>query len=70
VAGRVAQGLANASRERPSRSVAEILRANIVTRFNFILGSLSAVILVVGQLQDALFGILDVVAGRFAAGVA
>jgi cation-transporting ATPase E len=38
--------------------VAEILRGNILTRFNFILGSLLVVILVVGQPQDALFGIV------------
>jgi len=55
---RVEQGLTNASRDRPSRSVAEILRANLLTRFNFILGALLVVILVVGQLQDALFGIV------------
>jgi cation-transporting P-type ATPase E len=55
---RVQQGLTNASGERPSRSVAEILRSNILTRFNLILGVLLAVILVVGQLQDALFGIV------------
>jgi cation-transporting ATPase E len=58
VASRIAQGLSNAGGERPSRSVAEILRGNILTRFNFILGSLLVVILVVGQLQDALFGIV------------
>ena len=57
---RVAQGLANGGGERPSRSVAEILRANLLTRFNFILGALLVVILVVGQLQDALFGIVVV----------
>jgi cation-transporting ATPase E len=44
--------------ERPSRSVAEILRANLLTRFNFILGALLIVILVVGPPQDALFGIV------------
>src|SRR5262249_9785036 len=38
--------------------VAEILRANIFTRFNLILGVLLAVILVVGEPQDALFGIV------------
>lgn len=38
------------------RGVADILRANLLTRFNFILGSLLIVILVFGQLQDALFG--------------
>ena len=46
VAERRSRGLANAGGERTSRSVAEILRANILTRFNFILGVLLAVILV------------------------
>ena len=58
VAERRSRGLANAGGERTSRSVAEILRANILTRFNFILGVLLAVILVVGQPQDALFGVV------------
>jgi cation-transporting ATPase E len=57
-AQRRAQGLGNETRERTSRSVAEILRANILTRFNFILGALLAVILIVGAPQDALFGIV------------
>src|SRR6266702_867220 len=46
VAERRSRGLANGSTERTSRSVAEILRANILTRFNFILGALLAVIYV------------------------
>src|SRR6266566_3093785 len=58
VAERRSRGLANAGGERTSRSVAEILRANILTRFNFILGALLAVILAVGQPQDALFGVV------------
>ena len=58
VADRRSRGLANTSAERTSRSVAEILRANILTRFNFILGALLAVILAVGQPQDALFGLV------------
>ena len=58
VAERRSQGLANAGGERTSRPVAEILRANVLTRFNFILGVLLAVILVAGQPQDALFGIV------------
>src|SRR6516165_10678785 len=58
VAERRARGLTNAGGERTSRSVAEILRANILTRFNLILGVLLAVILAVGQPQDALFGIV------------
>ena len=58
VAERHSRGLANAGGERTSRSAAEILRANILTRFNFILGVLLAVILVTGQPQDALFGVV------------
>src|SRR5579859_5793878 len=58
VAERRARGLTNAGGERTSRSVAEILRANVLTRFNFILGVLLVVILVAGQPQDALFGIV------------
>src|SRR5580693_2588660 len=58
VAERRSRGLTNAGVETTSRSVAEILRANILTRFNFLLGALLAVILVFGQLQDALFGIV------------
>src|SRR5215475_3313281 len=57
VAERRSRGLTNAGGEHTSRSVVEILRANILTRFNFILGVLLAVILAFGQPQDALFGI-------------
>src|SRR5512142_3046676 len=58
VAERRSRGLTNAGGERTSRSVAEILRANILTRFNLILGVLLAVILVWGEWKDALFGIV------------
>ena len=58
VAERRSRGLAGDGGERTSRSIAEILRANLLTRFNFILGTLLAVILVAGQPQDALFGIV------------
>jgi cation-transporting ATPase E len=58
VAERRSRGLGSAGPDRTSRSVAEILRANILTRFNLILGVLLAVVLAVGQPQDALFGIV------------
>jgi cation-transporting P-type ATPase E len=58
VAGRVANGQANDVPAAPTRTVGEIVRANVLTRFNFLLGSLLAVILVVGPLQDALFGLV------------
>jgi cation-transporting ATPase E len=58
VADRVTRGLTNGGGERTSRSYSEIVRANLFTRFNAILGTMLAVILVVGQPQDGLFGIV------------
>ena len=58
VAERRSRGLGSSGPDRTSRSVAEILRANIFTRFNLILGVLLAVILALGDPQDALFGIV------------
>jgi cation-transporting ATPase E len=58
VAKRRSRGLTNAGGEPTSRSVAHILRANILTRFNLILGVLLAVILIWGPPRDALFGIV------------
>lgn len=58
VAERVARGAVNDTGERTSRTLGEIFRANIFTRFNAILGTMLVVILVVGPLQDALFGIV------------
>ena len=48
----------NVADERTSRSLREIARANIFTRFNAILGSMLVVILIVGPIQDALFGLV------------
>jgi cation-transporting P-type ATPase E len=55
---RVEREQTNATAERTSRTYGEILRANIFTRFNAILGTLLVVILSVGEPQDALFGIV------------
>ena len=52
---RVARGQTNDTGERTSRKVSEIVRANVFTRFNAILGAAAAVILVIGPIQDALF---------------
>ncbi|HSD48676.1 MAG TPA: hypothetical protein VLE71_02485, partial [Actinomycetota bacterium] len=54
VAARVAAGQVNDIPTSPSRTVAEILRANIFTRFNALLGGMLVVILIVGPIQDAL----------------
>ncbi|MET0799739.1 MAG: HAD-IC family P-type ATPase [Actinomycetota bacterium] len=58
VAERVAQGKVNDVPAPPTRTVAQIVRANVFTRFNAILGAMLAIILVVGPLQDALFGLV------------
>jgi len=55
---RAGSGLANKTPETNSRSVRDILKANLLTRFNALLGSLLVVILVVGPIQDALFGLI------------
>ncbi|HEV3398971.1 MAG TPA: HAD-IC family P-type ATPase, partial [Actinomycetes bacterium] len=60
VAERVARGQVNDVPSAPTRTIAQIVRANVLTRFNLLLGSLLAVILVVGPLQDALFGLVIV----------
>lgn len=56
VAERVADGRTNDAGERTSRTYGEIVRANVVTRFNAILGTMIVIILVVGSPIDALFG--------------
>lgn len=56
VRDRRADGRDNRVAVGPSRTVGQILRANLLTRFNAILGALLAVIVVVGPFQDALFG--------------
>ena len=58
VAERVADGRVNRAPRGTSRSLWEIVRANVFTRFNAILGALLVVILTVGPYQDALFGVV------------
>ena len=55
---RIAEGRVNAVAAKASRSGVQILRANVFTRFNAILGGLLVVIAVVGPPQDALFGVV------------
>ena len=57
-ARRTARGLANTVVDVSSRSLGDILKANLLTRFNALLGSMLVVILVVGPLQDAIFGLI------------
>src|SRR6201997_3932172 len=58
VAQRVAEGKNNAAPERATRSIADIVRANVFTRINAILGVLLAIVLVTGSLINGLFGLL------------
>ncbi|MFI5531454.1 HAD-IC family P-type ATPase [Kitasatospora sp. NPDC051853] len=60
VAERVARGQVNDVPVRSSRSVREIVRANVFTRFNAIIGIMFGIILVVGPIQDGLFGLVIV----------
>ena len=55
---RRARGMANVTESRSSRTLAQIVRANVFTRFNAILGAMFVVILIVGPLQDAVFGFI------------
>lgn len=56
VADRVRRGLTNDVPEAPSRTISEIIRANLFTRFNALIGSLFAVVMVCGAYRDGLFG--------------
>jgi cation-transporting P-type ATPase E len=58
VAERVESGRVNRAPGGTSRSMWDIVRANVFTRFNAILGTLLVVILTIGPLQDALFGVV------------
>ncbi|MEU9382710.1 HAD-IC family P-type ATPase [Streptomyces sp. NPDC048279] len=56
VAERIARGEVNDVPVRSSRSFGEIVRANVFTRFNAIIGVLWVIMLVVAPIQDSLFG--------------
>ncbi|MEU1706492.1 HAD-IC family P-type ATPase [Streptomyces sp. NPDC005706] len=56
VAERVARGDVNDVPVRSSRSMGEIVRANVFTRFNAIIGVLWLLMLFVAPIQDSLFG--------------
>ncbi|MEU4200967.1 HAD-IC family P-type ATPase [Streptomyces sp. NPDC045470] len=60
VAERVARGEVNDVPVRSSRSTADIVRSNVFTRFNAIIGVLFVIILIVGPIQDGLFGFVIV----------
>ncbi|OJV30898.1 MAG: ATPase [Actinobacteria bacterium 69-20] len=61
VSERVSAGHVNASVTGTSRSVWEIVRANVFTRFNAILGGLFVLILITRSWADGLFGLVLVI---------
>ena len=58
VARRVADGRTNDVPTRAARSVSEIVRSNVFTRINAILGVLFVIVLATGSLINGLFGLL------------
>ena len=58
VATRVAEGKTNDVPSRASRSVSDIVRANVFTRINAILSVLFLIVLATGSLINGLFGLL------------
>jgi len=58
VAQRVAAGAVNTLPTGPSRTVAEIIKANTLTLFNFILVAMLVLVFIVSDPQDALFGVV------------
>jgi len=58
---RVADGRGNDVPTRAGRTLGDIVRTNVLTRFNAVLGALFAVIVVVGPLKDGLFGLIILV---------
>jgi cation-transporting P-type ATPase E len=57
VDARVRAGLENRVRKSSSRSLWHILRGNLLTLFNAVVGGCSLLLLALGQWQDALFGL-------------
>ncbi|MDA8358949.1 MAG: HAD-IC family P-type ATPase [Actinomycetota bacterium] len=58
VTARIAAGKCNTTSRAEGRTLSQIVRANVFTRFNAILGGLFVVVLIVGPIQDALFGVV------------
>jgi len=67
VAARIAAGAVNVVTAGPTRTVGEIVKANVVTLFNILLGAMLVVVLIVAPFQDAMFGL--VLVGNAAIGI-
>ncbi|MFJ2034237.1 HAD-IC family P-type ATPase [Streptosporangium sp. NPDC087985] len=60
VTERVTRGQVNAVRRRSSRPLPAIIRANVLTLFNGVIGTLWVMIIIFGEWQDGLFGLVVV----------
>jgi len=60
VRARIERGLTNQVEETTSRTVGEIVRANVMTRFNAILAVLAVAVLATGRVGDAMFAVVVV----------
>ncbi|MGI9022804.1 MAG: HAD-IC family P-type ATPase [Acidimicrobiales bacterium] len=60
VAERLADGRSNRTTPPRGRTVSDIVRANVLTRFNAILTALLVVVIVIGPPKDGLFGLVMV----------
>lgn len=60
VAARVAAGQINEMPDARSRSLSDILKSNVFTWFNGLIGSLWIIMLIVAPIQDSLFGFIIV----------
>ena len=56
VADRVARGLTNTATRAPTRTLGQIVRGNVLTPINLIVGILAALVIAAGSPKDALFG--------------
>ena len=56
VADRVARGLTNAIPAAPTRTISQIIRGNVLTPINAVIGILAALVIIAGSPKDALFG--------------
>ncbi|MEA2613950.1 MAG: cation-transporting P-type ATPase, partial [Chloroflexota bacterium] len=58
VTARVADGRTNELPDAQTRTTGAIIRANVLTRFNALLGAMFVLILATGHLRDGLFGLV------------
>ena len=60
VAQRVHEGKVNVVDDTSSRSLSDIVRSNVLTRFNLVIAILAGIVLALGEYRDALFSLVMV----------